>query len=170
MTLSNLIRFENHYLAGMAYEWCSLICENGQGLKDRESLDIGFRRIDLAHQRVEGLRLDRTEHHRRLADVVLGSGDSEAIADLLHAWTLDGRCYKPTRMLLGTFTGHLVDLHNRVSFSSRLRRLVIRSVEVIGYKGFEGGGVERFIGLLDNLHFTVEDIDKKFKWATSSCL
>jgi len=174
LVFQDLIRLESppHHLIAMAYEWCSLICENSQGLnlKDRErllllSLKIGFRRLDPGHQWIEDLRLNHTEHHRGLADVVFESGDSEAIADLLHAWTLDGQYYRPTRTLLGICTGHLVDLHNRVPFSSRLRRLVIRSVEVIGYKGFEGVGVERFIELLNYLHVTVEDMDRKFKWA-----
>ena len=43
-------------------------------------------------------------------------------------------------------------------FSPRLRRLVIRSIGLIGYKVFEGVGVERFIGLLNYLHVTVKNM------------
>jgi len=51
-----------------------------------------------------------------------------------------------------------------VPFSSRLRRLVIRSVEVVGFKGFEGVGVEKFVELLDRLHVTVKDVDNRLIW------
>lgn len=46
-----------------------------------------------------------------------------------------------------------------------MRRLVIRSVELISYKGFEGVGVEKFIDLLNHLHVTVKDIDSGSVWA-----
>ena len=58
----------------------------------------------------------------------------------------------------------LVNLKNHLS-SSSLQRPVIRSVELIGHEGFEGVGMERFIGLLNHLHVTVEDMDDQSKWA-----
>ena len=58
-----------------------------------------------------------------------------------------------------------VGLPNLVPFSPRLWRLIIRSIELIGCKGFEGVGVEGFIELLNHLHVTVEDMDNKFHWA-----
>jgi len=45
-----------------------------------------------------------------------------------------------------------------------LRRLVIRSVELIGYKGFGGVGVERFSELLNHLRVTTNDMDNKGNW------
>lgn len=148
----------------MAYELCSLICEDHRGLKDRENLlllllEIGFRRLDPRHWWIRDLQLTHTERHQGLVDAVFKSSDDEAVADLLHAWTVCGPHHKPARTLLGICTGHLTDLHNRVPFSSRLRRLVLRSVEVIGYKGFEGVGMGRFVKLLNSLHVAVEDID-----------
>ena len=152
------------YLSKMAYEWCSIILEQPQSSEDRDnllllSLEIGFRhlgsdslavRLDLAH----------TEEHQELVDVLVKSNDSEAIADLLYAWTWST---KPCAFL-GTCAEHLVGLHDRVPFSPRLRRLVIRSVELIGYAGFEGVGVERFCQLLDHLYVTVGDVDEKRRY------
>jgi hypothetical protein len=51
-----------------------------------------------------------------------------------------------------------------VPFSSRLRRLVIYSVELIGYKRFRRVGVERFVGLLNHLRVTVEDMEYDSAW------
>ena len=156
-------------LATMAYEWCSVICENHQRLGDWEglllvSLEVGFRHLDFRRKYIDA-NLIHTEHHRKLVDVVFRGQMSEAIADLLHAWTAQGAFYEPAYTLLGNCTGHLVNLHNLVSFSPRLRRLVIRSVELIGYRGFEGVGVGRFTELLNHLHVTTEDIDDRFRWA-----
>jgi hypothetical protein len=108
--------------------------------------------------------LTHTEHHRWLVDVVFKSQESEVIADLLHAWTAETESHGPADTLLGLCAGHLVGLHNLVPFSSRLRRFVIYSVELIGYKGFKRVGVERFVGLLNHLRVTVEDMDYDIKW------
>ena len=162
--LRDLVLLERrpHYLAGMAYEWCSLICENNQDYVDRESLllslEIGFRHLDPQLRWAQDVGLTHTEHHQGLVDVVFESNDGEAIADLLHAWTLGGWRHAPAHALLRICAGHLVDLHNRVAFSSRLRGLIIRSVELIGYGGFEGVGMGKFVELLNYLHVTVEDI------------
>ena len=128
------------------------------------ALEAGFRHLDPQYRRIPG-SLTHTEHHRKLVSVIFQSNNSEAIADLLHAWTSIGRSHGPAHKLLRICTGHLVDLHNRVDFSSRLRRLVIRSVELIGHEGFKEGGMERFIELLNNLDVGVEDMDSYFKWA-----
>jgi len=42
----------------------------------------------------------------------------------------------------------------------------VRSIEIIGYKGFEGVGVEKFVELLNHLHVTAEDMDDEHCWAT----
>jgi len=151
----------------MAYEWCSVICEN-RNLEDWESLllvslEIGFRHLD-PWDRYNGAELTHTEHHRELVDVVFKSKESEAIADLLDAWTSEGPFHEPPYNLLSICVNHLVGLHHLVPFSSRLRQLVIRSIEVICYKGFEGVGVKRFIELLDHLHVTVKDMYEGPEW------
>ena len=169
--LRDLVKLENRpgYLTAMAYEWCSMICKN-RNLKDWESLllvslEIGFRHLDPRDVYIEtDSELTHTEHHRELVDVVFRSEESEAIEDLLCAWTAGGPSNPPAHKLLSICASHLVGLHNLVPFS-RLRRLVIRSVGVIGYKGFEGVGVERFIDLLEHLRVTVEDINDQPEWA-----
>ena len=153
----------------MAYEWCSTICGNHQNPEDRESLlflclEIGFRHLDFRHLYIKA-RLTHTDYHRELADIVFKSRESEAIADLLYAWTVTDSSLGRARALLGTCTGHLVNLHNLISISSRLRGLVIRSVELIGYEGFEGVGVERLVESLNHLRVSLDDMDDRFKWA-----
>ena len=154
----------------MAYEWCSVMCENLRFFKDRESLlllplEIGFRHLDTdTRGRRTDFLLTHTEHHRGLVDVVFGSNDGEAIADLLHAWTAEQQYYFRTHALLDICTEHLVDLHHRVSFSPRLRRLVIHSVEVLNYNGFEEVGMGRFVGLLNHLHVTFKDTKNPLRW------
>jgi len=151
----------------MAYEWCSVICEN-KDLKDWESLllttlKLGFRHINQRGDYIKAA-LTHTKHHQELANVVFRSRESEAIADLLCAWTTHNPSHASTYTLLGACAEHLVDLHNLAPFSPRLRRLVVRSIEFIGYGGFEGVGVERFVKLLNHLHVTAEDMDTDFEW------
>jgi len=150
----------------ITYDWCSKIYENRQRLRDWEgllldSLEIGFRHLDFQRRYVRTV-LTHTEHHLEMADVVFEGRKTEAIADLLHAWTTSS--ITPAHTLLDTCAERLVCLHNLVPFSSRLRRLVIRSVELIGYKGFEGVGVERFTGLLNHLCVTIKDMDTWPRW------
>ena len=151
-------------LTEIAYDWCSVICENRQSLKDWEglllaSLEIGFRHLD--PQDIDTVpMLTHTEHHPEMVDVVFKSQKSEAIADLLHAWTMGYSPFIP----LSACTERLVCLHDSVLFSSRFRLLVIRFVEFIGYEGFKGVGTERFVGLLDHLHVTVEDMGDPHEW------
>ena len=151
------------------YGWCSAIWENRQNFGDKERLllvclEIGFRRLD-AREPYIGTFLTHTEHHKGLADVVFESQKSEAIADLLRAWTAGGHSFGSAHLLLSDYAGHLIDLDSLIPFSSRLRRLIVRSIEVIGYRAFEDVGVERFIQLLDHLNVTVEDMDDKDEWA-----
>ena len=156
-------------LTGIAYEWCSVICENRRNFEDPDTLllvclELGFRHHDPWHFYLPA-KLTHTEHHQELIGVLFKSENGEAISDLLHAWTAEGHDHAPAHTLLGTTAGNLVGLHNLVLFSPKLRRLVIRYVELIGRKGFNGVGVERFIELLNHLHVAVEDMDDKFKWA-----
>ena len=170
--LRDLVKLENRpvCLTKIAYKWCSAIYEHRESLEDWERLvllclEIGFRHLDFQSQYIEP-ETTHTEHHRGLVDVVFRRQEGEAIVDLLHAWTTRSNSHEPAHELLVLCAGHLDGLHNLVQSSSRLRRLVIRSVEVIGCKGFEEVGVERFIDLLDHLRVTVEDMDYQFKWAT----
>jgi len=168
--LSDLTKLETRpqSLTRMTYEWCSMICENRESFEDWERpllvcLATGFRHLDFQPPYIEAA-LTHTEHHRGLIDVIFRSQESEVIADLLRAWTT-GTPYGLEIELLGSCAGYLVGLHHLVPFSSRLRRLVIRSVELVGYKRFEGVGVERFAELLNHLHVTAEDMDIKSQWA-----
>ena len=172
--LRDLIKLEYRpeYLTEIVYQWCSVIYEKRERIPDWESLvliclEIGFRHLDFRTGLIKA-RLTNTEHHRGLVDVVFKSQESEVIADLLRAWTMTSRPYELGVELLNSCAGHLVGLHNLVPFSSRLRRLIVRSVEQIGYKGFKGVGVERFIRLLNHLHVAVEDMDEKEDWGGSS--
>ena len=151
-------------LTKFAYEWCSVIYGNRENLEDWEGLllvclEVGFRHLDPGQQHYN-ISLAHTEHHQGLVDVVFKSQNSEAIADLLHAWSLRYRSCE----LAATCARHLVGLHNLIPFSPRLRQLVIRFTGVAGCEGFEGAGVEKLIGLLDHLHVTVEDMDAKDFW------
>jgi len=170
--LRDLIKLEYRpeYLTEILYEWCSMIYKKHECIPDWERLllvclEIGFRHLDFRTESIEA-SLTHTEHHRGLVDVVFKSQESESVADLLHAWTAKHKSYYYGWVcnLLGFCPAHLIGLHNLVPFSPRLRRLIIRSIEQIGYEGFEGVGVERFIGLLNHLHVTVEDMDEKKNW------
>jgi len=168
--LRDLIKLEYRpgYLIAAAYEWCSVIYAKRERIPDWESLlpvclEIGFRHLDFQTGSIEA-SLTHTKHHRGLVDVVFQSQESESIADLLQAWTLRYIWYLPEHQLLECCPVHLVGLHNLVPFSPRLRWLVIRSVEVIGYKGFEGVAVGEFVELLNHLHVTAEEMDNKLCW------
>ena len=157
-------------LTEAAYTWCSVIYENRQSLGDWESLllvclKIGFRHLAFQYLSSEA-RITHTEHHRGLVDVVFKSQESEAIADLLHAWTMGDTFEELGDELLSSCAGHLVGLQNLVPLSLRLRRLVIRSVQYISYEKFEGIGVGSLTGLLNHLHVTAWDVDmdREFCW------
>ena len=124
------------------------------------SIKIGFRHLNPRKPEITAT-LTPTEYHPEMVDTVSKNQKSETIANLLHVWTIADYFLMWMHNSLGTYTEHLVGLHNLVPFSSRLRRLVIPTVGLIGYKGFEGAGVERFIGLVDYLRVAVEDIDNR---------
>ena len=150
----------------MAYEWCSVMLENHSSLADGRrqalflSLQIGFRHLDSEDPQMT-TELAHTEHHQHMVDVVFKSGDEEVIADLLHAWTSHSDFHQPFPSL-GMCAGHIVGLQPS---SRRLQRLVIRSVELIGPRGFDEIGVTEFCRLLDRLRVDVEDMDREDRWA-----
>jgi len=169
--LRDLVKLENRPegLTEVAYQWCSVISENRERLQDWEGLlllclEIGFRQLDPQRQPIKAT-LTHTDHHRGLVDIVFKSQGGEAIADLLCAWTSETKYPKPAYTLLPPCARHLVGLHNTVPFSPRLRQFAVYSIGFIGYEGFKGVGVERFIGLLDYLHVKFEDISVGYDWA-----
>ena len=164
--LRELTELENRpsHFTTMAYKWCSDICANCSNLAYREellllSLEIGFRHLDHRYQRIPA-ELSHSEHHQQIAEIVFESADDEVIADLLHAWTSESKSHGP-HPSLSVCAKHVVFLQPT---SERLRRLLIRSVYLIGYRGFKAVGVEQLVGLLDDLGARVEDIDNKGGW------
>ena len=151
-------------LTEIAYDWCAVMYENRQSLKGWEGplltcLEIGFRHLDPRGPSTAPT-LTHTEHHLGMVDIVFESQNGDAIADLLHSWTIGHSLHIPS----DTCVERLVCLHNLVPFSSRLRRLVILSVELVGYEGFEGVGMERFVGLLNHLRVAAEDMKNEYGW------
>ena len=144
----------------MAYEWYSAICENYPGLADGNkllllSLEIGFRHLDYRNPQIEAT-ITHTELHNRMVDIVFESGNDEVVADLLHAWTSHGPV-----SLLDKCAKHLVGLQPT---SQRLRRLVVRSIELIHPQEFEEAGAGEFLRLLNHLRVGVGDMDREDPW------
>jgi len=169
--LYDLVRLETTpvHLTKITYEWCSVIYENRESVPNWEillllCLEIGFRHLDFQRQSIKAT-ITHTEHHRGLVDVVFRIQESEVIADLLHAWTTESDSHAPAAELPGLCARHLVGLQNLVPLSPRLRRLVIRSVELTDYAVPEEVGVGRFIEFLNHLHATTKDIDDGSRWA-----
>ena len=96
--------------------------------------------------------------------MVFKSKNGEAIADLLCVWLVASLPRASAHQLLCACTKHLVDLHNSVPFSPRLRRCVIYSVGAIGYQEFKKVGVERSVRLLNHLCVGVEDAEERSWW------
>jgi len=144
------------------------MCENYSSLADGKNLvlttlELGFRHFDPQNDWVEA-KLTHTEHHQALLGIVFEDGDTEAVGDLLYAWTSKSISHGPYTSL-AVCAGHLISLHHLQPFPSRLRQLVIHSIELIGYQGFEQVGVEGFVQLLNNLCVSVQDMDNRFQWA-----
>jgi len=170
--LRDLVDLETHptYLTHIAYNWCSAICERRrfppevwEGLL-LTSLEIGFRHFD-PQDRDTVPTLTHTEHHLEMIDIVFKSQNSDAIADLLYSQTTGySMRYSYSPPIPSAYAERLVCLFNLAPFSSRLRQLVIRSVELVGYERFEEVGVERLVELLNHLHVTVEDMVRSRPW------
>jgi hypothetical protein len=149
----------------MAYEWCSEICKGYRGLEDGEellffSLQIGFRGLDLRDQ---GLfrAFVHTNHHGYMRDIVFRSGDDEAVADLLYAWTTPS--YTPYEFL-NTWPRHFVRLRPATITSERLRRLVIHSVGYINFREVGDVEVGELTALLDRLSINIDDMYSPVSW------
>lgn len=151
----------------MAYEWCSEICRNSPDLDDGRhllfpALEIGFRGLDSRHQWTN-VRPVHTEYHQRMADIVFKSESEEVIADLLQARTTQNYP-KKSRGLLDTWARHLIHLEHVASASQRLWRLVVHSIEHLGFHSFDRVGVEGFAALLDRLEIDVNNVDSRNRW------
>ena len=161
------------YLTWMAYEWCSVICEQCTDLGAAGglgrtllflSLEIGFRHLDFRNQDV-GYDLNFTDHHQRMVDVVFEDGSGEVIADFLHARTSRRLyCYTPYQPF-HVHASHLIDLQRLQPLSPRLRHLLILSISLLDYQAFEQFGSEKLFELLDHLRIRVEDAGCHGEWA-----
>jgi hypothetical protein len=168
--LRNLIELEEcpSYLMVLAYYWCSTIFEKRGSLRNWEallltSLEVGFRHCDVRDRHIPVV-LAHTKHHLEMVDTIFKSQKTKAIADLLYVWIAGGSYKAPTHALLSLCIEHIMGLHDLIPSSPRLRSLVVRSIELMGYAGFERVGTERFIQMLDHLCVTLEDMDGKSLW------
>jgi len=154
------LKIRSNYSTEMAYGWCSMVCESHSSPWNRETLllalEIGFRHINPEDNWMEA-KLTHMESHQQMVGVVFQSGESEAIADLLCAWTLSSDAHKP-HPSLKICAEYLVGLSHLQPFPPRLRKAIIESIGLIHYQGFEQFGMERYIELLDWLHLCVEDL------------
>lgn len=145
----------------MAYEWCSVICEEYPSLRDGEellflSLEIGFRGLDPRYLWKDA-RPIHSKHYQHMADVVFNGGGDEVIADLFQAWITHSFSQRPPK-LLKPWAKYLIHLEGVTSTSQRLRRLAIHSVERLGFRPFKQAGVEVFTALLDRLGVGADDL------------
>jgi len=119
--LQQLTLLENRpdWLTEMAYEWCSVICENYSSLGDGKfllflALEVGFRHLNPKLLLISA-NLTHTNHHQKLIDIVFGATedsngtvDSPRVADFLHAWISSSHGHRP-HMSLKKCAGHLID-------------------------------------------------------------
>lgn len=152
----------------MAYEWCSVVCENYYGLAGAKdlllfSLEIGFRHLDPKNQEIKAeLTHPDSDSYLQMVKIFDG-GDNEMIADLLHAWTSKSTSHQPFTSLQ-ICAPQLVGLRYKQYFSKRLRQLIIRAVELIDFKKFNNQAGD-FIELLGKLSVSVEDTGERIRWA-----
>ena len=145
-----------------------MVCENYSSLKNGEDLlslllEIGFRHLNREDHWLE-LGPTHTEHHQVLAKIIFESGDSEAIADLLYAWTSRSNSHE-SYASLKICMQYLVGLHHLYPFSPRLHYLIAHTIVIIGYQEFKQVGVEVFFKLVDDLQAHVEESDK-IEWTS----
>ena len=154
-------------LRAIAYEWCSVICEEYPDLEDAKellflSLKIGFGGLDFESWWTD-MEIVHTKHHQRMVDIVFNSEDYEVIGNFLHAWTSHGPSHRPPGSL-NMCTKYLIGLQSAVSASRRLRCLVIRSVEFAVIRHSEHVGMDELAGLLDCLNIGIDDLGSWAEW------
>jgi len=166
MDLQNLEN-RTRQLTEMAYEWCSVVCENYSDLMSAKdllllSLEIGFHHLDPEDPWTDA-NLTHTQHHQQMVEVVCEDGDPEAIANLLFAWTARDHSHEP-HPSLKICAGHFIHLHHLQHFPPRLRQLVSHAIGLIGYEEFEQIGVDGFVRLLNSLSAEVGDMNNRTQW------
>ena len=154
-------------LTEMVYELCSLVCKNYSALRYRKStlllcLKIGFRHLDHPEQLIEA-KLVHTEHHQKLAEIVFGEKDAEAIADLLCAWTSLSHSHGPYTSLQ-ICTRYLTGLGNLHQSSPRLRKCIISVIQLSANQPLEQTEVTKFVGLLNDLQLCKNDHGDSLGW------
>ena len=160
------LEMRTNYLTEVAYGWCSMVCESHSSLWNRKdllllALEIGFRHINPQSDWVWA-ELTHMESHQKMVEIVFQSGESEAIADLLYAWTSRGESHEP-HSSLKICAQYIVGLSHLQPFSPRLHLVIIRSIVLLEYQGFEQVGVERLIGLLDGLDICIQDMSRYYQ-------
>ena len=160
------LEMQNNYLTEVAYGWCSIVCESHLSPETKMellilALEIGFHHISPKSVRMEA-ELNHVESHQKIVDIIFQSGESEAIADLLCAWTSISISHDP-HPSLKSCAEYLVGLSSQ-PFSPRLQQVIIWSIEFIGYQGFEQVGVEGLVQLLDGLHVCIKDMFSNDQW------
>ena len=131
------------------------------------ALEIGFRHLDPSDRWIRA-NLTHVEHDQNFVNKVFDINKDEAIGDLLQALTIKDISGNFARTSLSFCARHIVDLHNTVTepFSPRLRRLVIRSVELLCREGFKEVGPGSLVDLLNHLCIGIEDMDWPYDWTS----
>jgi len=172
----------------MAYEWCSVICENYSNLTDGRfllsySLEIGFGHLGLENIQRIG-ELTHTAHHRKMIDIIFDEMNPQRIGNLLLALILPCRFagedydegvaeilmnldnprqppdpYVSLRMCAGHFAG-LGDWHRPYSRAPT----IIRAIELTGHRRFEQVGLEGMVALLNCLDVSFGDLEDDWEW------
>jgi len=160
------LKVRNDHLTMAAYEWCSIICESHSSLENREdllhALKIGFRHRSLKDDWIQA-ELTHMESHQKMVDIVFQSGESEAIADLVCAWTSRSGAHEP-HPSLKRCAEYFARLSHLPPISPRLLQAMTKTIELIGFQEFEQAGVEGLTGLLDRLHVCIEDMSNNGQW------
>ena len=154
-------------LTEIVYDLCTFVCKNYSTLKYRKStlllcLEIGFRHLDHPGQWIEA-KLVHTEYHRKLAEIVFGEKDAEAIADLICAWASLSHSHDPY-ISLQICTRYLTGLGNIYQSSPRLRKCVISVIQLSTDQPPEQAGVVEFVGLLNDLQLCENDKADRLGW------
>ena len=147
-----------------AYEWCSAICEEYQGLGVVRQLLLDSLKIGSRGRRRRGWPIESAyrKRHLHMANTVFNSGDDELIRGLLR--TLVGEDLD-TPTLLGRLPSDLICLWLDDSTSGpKLRQLVIRSVECLGPLPGDRVGEKKFTALLNRLRVGTDEMDSKESW------
>ena len=156
-------------LTEMAYQWCIMVWESfgDWAWVFLYPLEIGFRHLDPSDRWIRA-NLTHVEHDQNFVNKVFENNKDEAIADLLQALTIKDIFGNFARTSLSFCARHIIGLHNTVTepFSPRLRRLVIRSVELLCREGFKEVEPGSLVGLLNHLRIGIEDMDWPYDWTS----